>query len=129
MATIDLATILGGSLLVAGDYGRVTVTALASDTETTILNLTTTAGIFQGIWITNFTGDTSLTSVKLTIDGASERTLFSGAGAISITGAGQNCAIFIPTPLIAFSSSLTVKVQLNDAGGGAVASAIYTITP
>jgi len=100
--------------LPAGDQLRVTSVTAVGTGDTTIANLTTTSGLSHGIvlHVSNTAGFT-LDALKITVDGAAERTLYS-TGFFSAYGTVDGWDYVFPLP-IRFKDSLTVKLSADNA--------------
>jgi hypothetical protein len=131
------STIYGGGSLPTGDQFRSgTATSLVTTTDTSILALTTTAGIIHHIafscsdsMVANNT-ITSATTLKVTVDGASERTINGKLANFSNLSDTANAAVtatqpiqFFPLP-IKFSDSITIKAQ-RDNGDRTITATVY----
>jgi hypothetical protein len=102
-----------------GDNLRVVTTALTSS-DTTVLNVSSTKGIVLGIQYlyTRNSGDASsdVTTLKVTVDGAAERTLISGTTFIRFrfsTTTYFNTNFYLPLNL-PFDSSCVIKTNSSD---------------
>lgn len=96
----------------------VSVNNTGGSTEHTLVTITSTPGTFHGLYVKPYhstTSTTTLTDIKVTVDGASERTLSLGAPLSWSSGFTGSSFIQIPVP-IKFSDSLTVKVVANKSG-------------
>lgn len=126
----------GGGIPVGDQFRNGTPTTLNNGSDTTILNLTTTAGRIHGIRLewANVGGnsDTRVNNLKITVDGASERTI---TGTISHyrTTPGDSLAIYYTdyyTLPIIFASSITIKLRTTLVSGIAadcVATVDYSV--
>lgn len=94
----------------------------ATTSNITILNFTG-KGILHGVYIFWSGATISITNIKVTIDGAAERT-FSTSGAITNASASAPSS-FLPLP-IAFKTSLVLKFD-NGSGGTCDCQAMYTV--
>ena len=131
------STLYGGGGLPVGDALRSGTTTSIGTTSTTILNLTTTNGIIHGVMLTSNqgnTGDSIINEIKLTIDGATERTLTGNNFAIAYynSGSGDSGAkagiygVYLPLP-IRFTSSCTIKLKASTTTPGVLGTVIYSV--
>lgn len=107
-------------------YG--TKTSCASGSETTILTVASGGGMLHHLIIAAPGGETqTLTSLKVTVDGAAERTLTGGIVIVTrLSSVGEYPAIILPLP-INFASSLTVKITLTTGGTGSEVIPVYSV--
>jgi hypothetical protein len=112
----------GGGDIPTGDTFRIDITSTDDATEATILNKTG-KGIVTGLLIEspNIISAVSirLTSLKVTVDGATERELIA-SGLImhkTITSVGQRPAMILPGIWIKYKTSLVMKITWTDATG------------
>jgi len=114
-----------------GDKLRVGTETNLATTDTTILNITSTAGVLQGINI-NFdesgSGKMVVLDLKVTVDGAAERTLTGTAARFFYNGSvgSSQFTSFIPIA-ISFSSSLVIKLRKSSTLHDAWAQAYYSV--
>lgn len=94
--------------------------SVRSATDTTLLNLASQGGTLHTIMLGTNSGNSStvlLNNIKVTVDGASERTLSFGMYVQEVDSAvGHKVAVVIPTPLI-YTSSLVVKINYTVTSG------------
>lgn len=128
MATLDSS--IYKDIPIGDKIRNVNFTALVAATDTTIVNVASGGGVLHSLIFTqNLTSDFTLNSIKVTVDGAAERTLtfngdsfyFANGGA---TGYGFPFQLNIPIP---FTTSLTVKVNVSNDTNVPECAAIYTI--
>ena len=130
------SNIYGGSNIPVGDKLRTTGNVTLAATDTTILTLGAgNPGIIHGIFIsTDFSSSTAkkdITNIKVTVDGAAERTLNGSFATINfLSGSSDNEAVhgfFIPLP-IRFSDSIVVKSSVGNITAGDVrANLMYSV--
>lgn len=123
---IYASNIYGGSSVSTGDQYR-TGTDTSVGSNTTILTLTTTSGVIQGILISwsltgGVNGQTAVDTLKLTVDGASERTLNGRLSSCREYSGGDSVGViltqYFPFPEgIRFSDSITIKVTKTTLSG------------
>lgn len=120
-----------GGDIPTGDKLRTTgVVSTRTATDTTLLTLVSQGGVMHAVILGASGGagsDAILNSIKVTVDGASERTLSYGIyTTIEDTSVGHNPAIVIPVP-ISFNTSLTVKVNAGySSGSNGTALGVYS---
>lgn len=118
----------GGRDIPLGDKIRLSTPVLAVlGSDTTMLTVASGGGIIQGISIEgNGSGAaTELQNIKVTIDGAAERTIDFDAGPTTFELIALNSAVgYITTvtiPMaIAFETSITMKIDMTDSHQAAV---------
>lgn len=97
-----------------GDKARVATASLTSATDTTVLSVASGGGVLTGLTFYYVGGsNVTLNSIKVTVDGASERTLTFGH---LLTSGAVIDTISIPM-IIPFDASITVKVNTTLSGG------------
>lgn len=111
-----------------GDQYRTGTETTVTTSDTTILTLTNTSGILHGVFLDvgfSSPGLVTVDTVKVTVDGAAERTL---NGTIFKGSAEVNTSRYCPLP-IRFASSLTLKLHKTDGGavGTVKATAHYSV--
>jgi hypothetical protein len=128
------SNIYGGGGVPVGDKLRFgTAMIAASGGTTTVLTVASGGGVFHGIYIgaadSGTNEDSIITNVKVTVDGASERTLDMSAITMRVrrqaSSAGVAEAFFFPLP-IAFADSLTVKISYGGGPNNTV-MAVYSV--
>lgn len=104
----------GGGDIPVGDKLRMTSTAVTFGAgDTTILNVASGGGKVWSIAIPAHTANIGLQAIKVTIDGATERTVISGGPALDIGTAG----LVFPCP-ISFTNSCVVKINISSGTAG-----------
>ena len=101
------SNLYGGSLIPVGDNHRLGSSINLGTSDTTVLNLTSTSGVLQGLIFFGNSTENRCDSLKITVDNASERTYsfdFARIGA-------NTCSSFYLPLLIPFNNALTVKVR------------------
>ena len=112
----------------SGDTLRVGTDTTVNNSDTTVLPLSSaTVGFLQGFWVRQLSTSASdyISTIKVTVDGASERTLTVRMGYDVATNAGVFWNMFIPLQ-IKFTDSLVVKMAANN-GGRISAQAVYDV--
>lgn len=131
-------SLFSGNLIQSGDNLRMGSTNTALDsafTDVTLLNVASGGGMFHSIiFSSNNASSLELETIKVTVDGAAERTLFDdstrrmqifyNAGANGRAGAVYEMGLPIP-----FDTSITVKVSGIGVTGDTVATTVYSVNP
>lgn len=129
--TIYASNIYGGSGIPTGDQFRVGTQTALTTSATTILTLTSTAGLISHITVnatTLGTGTTVVSSLKVTVDGAAERTLAGTVATFSNNTSYSSGLQTINFPLpIKFTDSITIKLQANNTTNTTEATVYYTV--
>ena len=133
------SNIYGGSNIPTGDQFRSgTATSLSNGADSTLFNLTTTSGIIHHIVFecsdTNNTSNTitSADTLKVTVDGAAERTLngvlarYSNNNDTSTNNTATQPNQVFPLP-IKFNDSITIKAQKDNADRTITATVYYSV--
>lgn len=127
---VDNSGLIAGGGVPTGDQLRTATAVLAHNTDTTLLSESAgTGGLVYGFWFEKDSGaqPSRIQNIKVTIDGAAERTLtFDRPSFVySSTGAIQN--YWIPLP-IDYKSSVTIKVnQFGNNSTTAEATIAYSL--
>lgn len=111
----------GGGDIPIGDTLRIDKTSTTDNTEATILNKTG-AGIVTSIWLApnlNLSENIVLKSLKVTVDGATERQLIASDIYIrdGVSNVGAAGVVMIPGIWIKYKTSLVIKMTWQDASG------------
>jgi hypothetical protein len=102
------------------------VTLPATTDNTTVLTVASGGGVLHGVFINSVGNDFRLKNVKLTIDGAAERTLMAVTGGYAVANTtSATTSFYFPLP-VAFKTSLTLKIS-NAGTNSAFGLALYTI--
>ncbi len=108
-------------------FGALTSVA-ASGSDTTVLTVASGGGILHGLWAEATAGNVQWDHIKVTVDGASERTLSLSNGgnrfAAMTTSAGSAFNAALP---IKFNTSLTVKVGGTTGAAAVEVVAVYSV--
>lgn len=127
-----MSNFLSGGIPI-GDKLRMTASISCADfTTTTLLTVASGGGVLHYVLIGGHTNESLyLTNVKVTVDGAAERTFDATAVTLPLyfqsSNVGKVNGFVLPLP-IAFATSLTLKITLNTENSGATAAlAVYSI--
>lgn len=125
----NLSTLFSGGIPVGDKIRFGTATNVPASSETTVLNVASGGLTLWGFVVATLpSGAAVLDNIKVTVDGASERTLDASAANINLTthssGAGYAPPAWVPLPIKA-ATSLTVKFNISTTGTNVVA--IYSV--
>ena len=112
----NASTIYSSGGVPAGDSLRINRTSIAATTETTILNVASGGCLVKDIIFdySNTTTDQAITSLKVTIDGAAERTLISTSFKLwQVSGSTWGESYLLPLEINA-TTSCVIKVTFTD---------------
>lgn len=125
------SALYGGSFIPEGDKLRSGTATTLGTSSTTLLNLSSTAGICSHITFDASTlgnGTTAISTLKVTVDGASERTLNGVLGRIQSNTSYGNGVVTIHFPLpIRFTDSLVVKCQASNTTNTIEGTVYYSV--
>jgi hypothetical protein len=123
---VNASDLIGGGLPVGDKLRFGSQATLAGTPDITVLNVASGGGVLHGVYIGGLGNDIRISEIKVTVDGAAERTfdlLDSNYVIQASTSNAQN--IYAPLP-ISFKTSLVLKMT-NVGSGTAYAQAMYTI--
>ena len=121
---VSASDLIGGGLPV-GDKLRFS-SQVTVGTNITVLNVASGGGILHGVFIGNLGSDIKISEIKVTVDGAAERTFDLEHSGYVIQASTSNAqSMYAPLP-IAFKTSLVLKMT-NVGSNSAFVQAMYTI--
>ena len=101
-----------------GDKLRIDLVDVSHSTLTTLTNVASGGGMFHGIAVAGNVTSAEFDEIRVTVDGASERT-FNISPAFRAIGSSTSSGYFLPLP-INFNDSCTVKIDVSHGGAGAL---------
>lgn len=107
----------------AGDNARLINTTVTAGVETTVLNISG-KGIVTGIAF-DANAAAGLTNIKVTVDGAAERTLNYNDGLLGDPALPANVMTIVPFAPIRYKTSIVIKV--NTSGVGTACKVAYSV--